>query len=151
MRRRLIFLALPAVIGAATFFALQGDGRDGYWNAHPLFGSLVSGGLLLVLTAFGLERFLAWREAKRWAVVAAVAYRALGIRTRGVLTRLDALHVDAEEVADANSGPWRDTGLTPARELKQLPPWRAGLHIFRVPGLPPPALARKDRRVRAPK
>jgi hypothetical protein len=44
LHARLIrILFVLAAIGVAVFFALGGDGRNGYWVNHPRLASLVSG------------------------------------------------------------------------------------------------------------
>lgn len=51
---------------------------SGFWLSHAMFAGVVSGLLLLALTVFVVEEYLASRERKRWADVAKIAYQDLG-------------------------------------------------------------------------
>lgn len=108
-----------------------------FWTKHALSASLVANAVVLALTLWIVNRVQRERAERRWRPVALVAYRSLGVSARDLLARLAALYTDAEQIEAALGGVWLFDGLTPSRELKDLPAWRAGLDVFKKPDLPP--------------
>jgi hypothetical protein len=136
-------VAIPA-LGAATFFALRGDGTDGYWVGHPMLGSLVSGLLLLVFALFVVNEYLEWREKSSWRQVAHLSCHTLGdIVTRGIVVGLAVLYADRPATVRApweSRAGWKTDALEPLQEIREIPEGRDSVRVFDSPKLPPPVL-----------
>jgi hypothetical protein len=125
---------LGALWTGLAWFALSGDGKDGYWAQHPMLGSLVSGILLLALAGFVVNALVEQRTARRWDRIAVVGYTELAIETRDALALMWGTHSGPDQQSDPRP---LHLELTPGRELKQDLPGKDGVAIFADPKLPP--------------
>lgn len=111
-----------AGLTAAVFFSLRGDGRDGYWARHPMLGALISGVILFAAGALVVNRWIAYRNARRWAAAAVTANRDLGTRVDESLVALWAAHSDPdpgddERDSDVWTPAWRARDSASARDV----------------------------------
>lgn len=57
---------VPPFTIAAVMIATDLTGASSYWRAHPVLTNLVTGGILVLAVAFGLDRIVAARARRRW-------------------------------------------------------------------------------------
>jgi hypothetical protein len=81
---------VAAVVGACV--VTDGPGHLGPdWQPHPIWAGVLTGALLLVLGAFGVETYLRRRDTARWAVVGDIGLKALGTSANEVRDAMDRL------------------------------------------------------------
>jgi hypothetical protein len=81
---------VAAVVGASA--ATDGPGHVGPdWQQHPIWAGVVTGALLLVLGAFGVETYLRRRDTARWARLGDIGLKALGTSASEVRDAMDRL------------------------------------------------------------
>jgi hypothetical protein len=88
-RRRLIGAAVLTAVVTGTDWPTKL--LTGFWGAHPLASSILSGVVLLVFAAFVVEAILEERELRNWEYVAKVAYYSLGHMSSEILAGMDFL------------------------------------------------------------
>ena len=127
------YAAAIAVWVAAAWFALRGDGRDGFWIDHPMLGALVSGALLLFLAGLVVDKWLQARGARRWRFVAKVGCLTLADCANHLVTTLWGLHSGPDPALSQPGGTERYENLTPAWQLKQDIPEKTRVGAFAHP------------------
>lgn len=132
MRGPTYLAGVAALLTFTVLVTMAGDGKDGFWVNHPMFGALLSGAILFLFGAFVVQRFIDHRAAQRWSVIAGVGYWALGVEVRDTLATLWGVHSSR----DTGGGVWLEKGLTPARELKNDLPGAENVRALADPRLP---------------
>lgn len=103
----MVFVALVVVLGTGGVLTeLRSANARSWFTNHPVTVALATGLILLVLTVFAVERWLALQESKRWrapALAALDAYVNGGLRTvRRVDSKLGEL-LDEHRLREAAS------------------------------------------------
>ena len=133
-RRQVLEAAVLLVVFSLTVWAVVDDGPSAYWGSHQFTAGMAPGFASLGLTVFAVDRILAWRDDRRWARVAVVAYRGIGRTSRDIANGLAALYCDpVQHTLDAPrpGSPGRDRrALDPLDSVGPMPRGKDDLRAF---------------------